>query len=267
MSPSYESYEQSVASGEPIELYHIYDENGEHWRYCTSEEDVTYNGDVYESSIIDRSEMVLGENSEVNALTVKLKRSNEMTNTFIACPVESVVRLVLYRQHADYTAIYWSGVLVSVTHDGSGIPTCRFEPVSSESVHVGARRCNQRLCDHVLYGYRCDVDAWKWKVEGVIAGVSGIQISAVAFGTKPGNWFVGGEIVTCGAHRLITYHVGTIIKVSRSILTAEVGDSFEAYAGCDHTPTTCNGKFSNKLNYGGNEFLPVKNPYAGSIKY
>lgn len=264
---SYDTYEQSAASGEPVELYDIYDDHGEHWRYCTGSETVTYGGYDYEAAVIDRSDVEMGPNAEVEALTVKMGRSNPLTNTFISEPIEGLVSLTLYRQHAAETAVYWQGVLTSVTFDKDGIPSCRFEPLSSDSANVGHRRCNQRLCDWALYSDGCGVEPADFDVAGVIAGITGLDISAVAFGTKPDGWFTGGEIVVGNARRLITNHVTTTITVSRSILSAEVGDSFTAYAGCDHTPTTCGSKFGNKLNYGGNEFLPVKNPYAGSIKY
>jgi hypothetical protein len=43
-----------------------------------------------------------------------------------------------------------------------------------------------------------------------------------------------------------------------------VGQAVTLYPGCDHTTTTCDGKFSNLNNYGGFPHIPTKNPFGGS---
>jgi hypothetical protein len=78
----------------------------------------------------------------------------------------------------------------------------------------------------------------------------------------------GGEIIVGTARRTITSHVGDTITINRPFGSNVVaGAAFSAYAGCDHTPDCCREKFDNILNYGGQEFLPTKNPYTGNLIY
>ena len=73
----------------------------------------------------------------------------------------------------------------------------------------------------------------------------------------------GGEIIVGNARRTITSHYGDTITINRPFgSTVVAGSSFYAYAGCNHTPNACRSAFDNILNYGGQEYLPVKNPYS-----
>ena len=79
----------------------------------------------------------------------------------------------------------------------------------------------------------------------------------------------GGVIQVGSAVRMITSHVGDTITISRkfgSDVTAGSGGSiFTAWPGCAHTPSCCHVKFGNMPNYGGQEHLPLKNPYKGDL--
>jgi hypothetical protein len=264
---TYDSYEQSIASGEPIELYDVWDVEGTHYRWNTANETITYGSYDYEPEIVDRSEMVIGENGEVNALDVKLSRSNALTNQFISAPIEGEVLLIVYRYHAGFGATFWQGVLSTVSFDENGIPTCRFEPRMSDMPGIGERRRNQRLCDHALYKQGCWVNEESFRVDGTLTNVSGLVLTSAVFATKADGWFTGGEVVVGNARRLIKAHATNTITITRAASAFVIGATFRAYAGCDHTPTACKDKFDNKLNYGGNEFLPVKNPFETNIIY
>jgi len=74
----------------------------------------------------------------------------------------------------------------------------------------------------------------------------------------------GGEIIVGDAHRNIITHNGTGITIDRKFRADVIaGVPFTAYAGCSHTPECCREKFDNMPNYGGQQNLPVKNPYTG----
>jgi len=73
----------------------------------------------------------------------------------------------------------------------------------------------------------------------------------------------GGMIIVNGARRIITAHSGDTVTLNRAISGAQISDALVAYPGCDHTPLTCESKFDKKINYGGDEHLLTKNPFAG----
>jgi hypothetical protein len=43
------------------------------------------------------------------------------------------------------------------------------------------------------------------------------------------------------------------------------GDTFIAYPGCDKTQSTCSGKFSNLVNFGGSPYIPVPETSFGGV--
>lgn len=102
-------------------------------------------------------------------------------------------------------------------------------------------------------------------VTGSVLTVDGNSITATALGTETDNWLLGGVFETDDSSVIqkITFHKGTTIKIARAVSALAVGDSFTARAGCDWARTTCRTKFSNELNYGGQPYLPDKNPFSG----
>jgi uncharacterized phage protein (TIGR02218 family) len=264
---TYQSSEESIAAGKPILLFDFAAATGEHWRMTTSEDTVTFMSHDYDPGVVSHREIEIGDYPDVNAVEVNLGRSQPLANQFIAAPVEGIVTLTLYRGHDGNYIVYWWGLLTSVKFGTDGIPSLRFEPRTSSFLRLGNRRCNQRLCDHALYDSGCRVNNTSYQVAGTISNISGLDITASIFSTKSNGWFVGGQLVVGYARRLIKAHTTNVVTVTRVMQDAAIGNSLLAFAGCDHTPTTCNTKFSNKLNFGGNEFLPVKDPFKAGIKY
>jgi uncharacterized phage protein (TIGR02218 family) len=264
---TYESSEQSVAGGKPILLFRFASSIGEVWRLTSSEVEVVYGSYTYSPGVIGHEQVEIEDIVDVNALEIKLGRSNAIANQLIAGPIEGYIDVTVYRGHEGDYVIFWSGRLTSVTWDDDAIPTLRFEPQTSSMARVGKRRIVQRLCGLALYDNTCTVSPPSYRVSGTVTSFSGLDIVSSTFATKSDGWFQGGKIQVGNAVRLITAHTTNTITISRLIRDLEVGNSFYAWAGCDHLPTTCNTKFGNKLNFGGCEFLPVKNPFEGGIRY
>lgn len=263
---SYEASEQSIAAGKPIELHDLHNAaTGEHWRMTTSTEVITYQTYDYESDVIGRSDLELGPNHEINAVTVNFGRSNTFANQFIPGPIDGIVTDTIYRGHEGEWVTFWHGTMVSIKFDGNAVGTARFEPRTSSMPRVGSRRRNQRLCDHALHDSGCRVNDAAYRAAGTITNISGLDITAAIFDTQADGWWVAGKFVFGTAKRLIKAHTDSVITIDRTISSLAIGDDFDVYPGCNHSPTICNSKFGNKLNYGGNEFLPTKNPYKQNI--
>ena len=262
----YQDYEDSIASGIPIELYHIYDSDGNNYRYHTGEDDITYLGYTYSKGIIGRSEIIIGgELNDENVVNIELERGNAFTNDFIASPIDAQAYLNIYRQHVDTYAKIWKGFLTFVKFNENGVPECKFENILTSSIRMGHRRRCSRVCNHALYGGGCGVNQNLYKVEGTITNISGLVITSSQFATQADGYWVGGKINVGNAYRLIKAHAVNEITIDRIFKDASIGDGFIAFAGCDHTPTTCLNKFNNKINFGGNEFLPIDNPFNISV--
>ncbi len=266
---TYQDYENSDILGHPIELYDIFDSNGNHYSRHTGARDTTINylGRDYVFGNMERGEFGIGSETESDFLELKSYRGDLLAIQFTTQPIDSIVAINIYRQHEDNYITYWSGYLIAVSFDEDDIPTYRFESVICSSLRLGHRRCNMRTCPYVLYGTGCNVNQENYKVEGTITNISDLVITSAGFATEADGWFVGGKILVGTAWRLIKAHVTNTVTISRAFVSANIGDAFTAYAGCNHLPATCKDKFNNKLNYGGNEFLPSLNPFKVNIEY
>lgn len=265
---TYQSDEISVASGHPIELYDIYTSDNEHYCYHTAGEDygtITYLGRDYEFGIVERAEFSIGKMSDSNFLEIGLSKGNVFAVQYVNSALDVICSLNVYRQHSDNYITYWSGNLISVSFDENSVPTLRFQSIICNSIRMGHRRGNMRMCPHILYGTWCNVNQENYKVEGTITNISGLVITSSVFATKSDGWFQGGKIKIGTAWRLIKAHTTNTVTIDRIFVDAEIGNEYVAYAGCGHTGTICKNKFNNKLNFGGNEFLPSINPMNSHI--
>lgn len=123
------------------------------------------------------------------------------------------------------------------------------------------RRILNKQCTHKPFDLYCQIDKEDYKVSGIVDSISGTVITSEIFGTKPDGWFKAGEIFVGDENRAIKSHTGNNIVIESAIPGLAVGVSFDAYAGCDGSPDTCLNRFDNKINFGGEEFLPTRNPY------
>jgi len=263
---TYSDYEISTALGQPNELYDIA-MGTTHWRITSSGEDIDLYGHTYESTPCKRSQIEQTGEIPKDGVEVELPRSHALGLICIAGTPEEEVTLTIYRGHGLFYITYFRGFLTSVKINKESIPTCFFEPRSSDLPFVGGRRRCMRLCGHKLFGYRCGLDNAAYNLAGTIDTISGVTITATEFGTTPYDFSHGGEIIVGTAHRTIIAHVGITITLTRSFGASIVaGNTFSAYPGCDHAPTNCIA-YTNISNYGGLQFLPTKNPYKGNLIY
>jgi len=263
---TYDESEQSVASGKPIELYDIA-MGLTHWRLTSGGEDKDYGGHTYEWAPCKRSEIEQTGEVPKDGIELELPKDHALGLICIAGVPEEEVTLTIHRGHGTFFVTCFRGFLTNVKFDGNAVPTCYFEPRSSDLPFVGGRRRCMRLCGHKLFGYRCGLNKEAFKIIDTIDTIDGITITATEFGASAYDFGHGGEIVVGLAHRTIVSHTGVTITINRLFGSGVVADDlFSAYPGCDHTPTNCEA-YSNKPNYGGQEFLPAKNLYAGDLIY
>ena len=264
---AYNDYEISAASGQPVELYDIA-MGLTHWRLAAAGEDFEYLGHTYESAPCRRSEIEQTGEIPKDGVELELPRGHAIGVMCVAGVPEEEITLTIYRGHSTFFVTYWRGFLTRFKFDDKAIPVCYFEPASSDLPFVGGRRRCMRLCGHRMFGYRCGLDKEAYKIIDTIDTIDGITITATAFGASAYDFGHGGEIVVGSAGRTIVSHTGVTITINRPFGSAvAVGDALTAYPGCDHTPTMCDDDYSNIANYGGQEFLPTKNIYAGDLIY
>lgn len=260
---------------EPLELYE-FTRGTVNWRYTSADEDITFNTNVFEAVPIKRSNIIATQDIGKSTLKVDVSRRNTFVQQYIASSPTDVISLKVYRIHgADMDpAVTFIGRVVNVDFQENKAQITLHSNQSSLR-RPGLRRAYQTTCPHVLYGEQCRANSTLFKTDAVLTGVSGLTLSSSAFvisvnPTFDASWFVGGyvDVVKGGLteRRFITEHdngTGTL-TVNLPFVGLAVGDAVSAFAGCDHTPETCVGKFSNIDNYGGFPFIPKKNPMDGT---
>jgi len=182
---TYQSSEESVASGQPVELYDIA-YGTTHWRMTSSGEDFVYATNTYTAGPCKRTEIEQTGEIPKDSIELELPRNHALGLLCIAGPPEEEITLTIYRGHGAFYVTHFKGFLTSVKMDGDAIPKCTFEPRSSDLPFVGGRRRCMRLCGHLLYGYRCGVDKDTYKITGTIESISddGLTITADGFGDE-----------------------------------------------------------------------------------
>ena len=220
---TYQSSEESVASGQPNELYDIaYGDT--HWRLTSSDESKIYDGNTCTKGPCKRTEIEQTGEIPKDALELELPRNHALGLLCIAGPPEEEVTLTIYRGHGAFYVTHFKGFLTNVTMDGEFIPKCTFEPRSSDLPFVGGRRRAMRLCGHLLYGYRCAVDKDLYKIEGTIEEMSddGLTITSSDFIPDSGQGVVDEPAV-----------YGDLTKLEGCTYAASAvsGDAYKAFDG------------------------------------
>lgn len=242
------------------------------WTFTDGNETVNYGGEDYVPTSISRSEVeVKNEIAKAN-LEVQLSLNNVAAVRWLQDNGEKIVTLTIFeRDKGGAFNVVWKGRLASVAPGMSSV-TLKMESIFTSLRRPGLRARYQRGCRHPLYGRGCNLDAEDFAVLGAAVTASANKSLTIAVAdTYDDGYFVGGMLRTAdGMLSYITNHVGSTITVQRLSysLVEAIGGGFPfnvtLYPGCAHTRQVCNAKFNNLLNYGGFDFIPVKNPMGGS---
>ncbi len=258
---TYAAYETSDAQGQPIELFRFV-RGPVSYRYTSAADEVEYNSERYEPVLIRRSALVTTDDPWKNEVTVSVRRNHLLAAEYLMRPLEEVIALSILRGHDTQFVTLWQGFVAQVTWDAD-LAHFRCEPRTVSWLRGALRRRYQRLCNYALYGPGCGVNADLYKETGTVASASGLTITASVFSGHASGYWTAGKIVYGAYRRLITSHTTNTVTISSAIPGIQTGGTFDVYPGCDHTPATCKAKFNNLVNFGGQPWIPTKNPFGG----
>lgn len=269
---SYTAIETSAQSGRPVELYEFLN-GATSYRYTSSDSDVSYGGNTYTAVPIARGAVEATSETARLSLEITCARDLPVLSLFATMPPESVVAVTLRRLHAgDGEAItLWMGRILNVTLNNSAAEI-HCESVYTSLKRVGLRRMYQKGCPHVLYRAGCGLDSTDFDLPRTVATVSGTTITMTTMAGYADGYFAGGYIEWESAtgyfeRRAIRSQVGAVVTIAFPLPGLAASDSVNLYPGCDHTLSTCEAKFGNRLNYGGQPYYPDKNPFSGVSIY
>lgn len=243
------------------------------WLYACGNRVITINGITYQPAAIQRGTISESADLTRNTLDLTMPQDLDVLTQFKGASPLQPMSVTLLKQNltTGVVSIIWSGAVGSVeweTHDA--IMHC-LPPMASMQA-LALKRTWQVTCELALYGAgdgQCNASSAAVQASATITSVSGNVIQAAAFAAQPDGWWAGGYISWQNGQttevRFITNHASDTVTLMTPALM-EVGTVVNALPGCDHTMATCNSKFNNAVNYGGQLWIPVKNPFgSGSI--
>lgn len=261
---TYDARETSVHDGEPVELYR-FAHGLAVYTYTSAESDRTYNGETYRSEQIDRGDVELTNEQARNQLEITMRAGASVPALFVSGPPASRVSITVYRYHAGdgETVVIWKGRVGAVEWSGSQaklVCQSNFADLKRPAI----RDLYSRACRHALYSPLCTVDRDAWVDDVAVSAVSGADVTLVASGRASG-WYAGGYVQRAnGERRMVRAHSGLVLTLLSAMPGLDVGETLQAYAGCDHTTGAAGcAKFSNLDNFGGFVAIPTKNPFGG----
>lgn len=256
-----------------VELYRFTEQDSaDVWTFTSSDTRITYNSEDYLPISITRTGTEIKNDLAKADLTITLPLTNGMAMRWMKDNGELLVGMTIFtRNKAGVTNVTWKGRLASVVPGMSNIQL-KFESIFTSMRRPGLRARYQRSCRHALYGRGCLVDPDDYALTSAVTAVTGGRtLTCTAASGEATGYFVGGMLRSPdGVLSYIVDHVGTAITIQRMSYSLQqaidAGFPFDVilYPGCDHSRATCISKFNNLLNYGGYDFIPVKNPTGGS---
>lgn len=254
-----------------VELYEF--SRGPRMLRCTpGDRDVVHGGFTFTAQAgLKRGRVSQSGEEDRSALTLDVPNSFPLLDWFRPLPPTERVRLRLQRVRiSDGNArTIWRGTVGDIKESSRG-STIRCQTLLAAIGAGGLRRCWQVACPHVLYGRQCGVLGEAFRVNGTLILADGYHVQAAAFGEHPDGWFDGGYIRwTSGTdieHRFVVKHVGTQLTLLTPV-PAGLSGGVAAYPGCDHSLATCDTKFGNSLNYGGQHTIPRDHPFDGNAVF
>lgn len=120
-------------------------------------------------------------------------------------------------------------------------------------------------CNHKLFNSRCGLTKSSFRETGsadASTTTTRIYDAIFAFSNQDEGYWVLGELKmtsgdNSGISRTIRTHADGYVEVYIPFdFTIEVGDTLEAYPGCDKRGSTCDERFSNYINFSGWEYIP-----------
>ena len=250
---------------QPVELYHIWQDGGSHWRHTSGDVDVVYSGNVYSRAAIERGTVQYDSKLEISTLSIQVKALADPVIKYLArnpLGVYWIEVLKLFRDQTPYEAsVIFLGQIRSVSFKGlqGNIECAGFEVYLNRSI---PKFRYQTSCNYILLDDYCGLNKTDYDLSVTLTDVrnNGLQLTSLAFGTKPDDYFKFGYAESGDDKRMITYHVGNVIKLRYNIPDLAVGSTITIYAGCDLRPETCRDKFNNLANSLLFPYIPLDNP-------
>jgi uncharacterized phage protein (TIGR02218 family) len=250
----------------PAELYHMWRDGGEHWRYTSGDTTVTYDGEDYVPAALERSQVRYDSGLETVTMSIKAAYVMDTVLQYISTNPVEILWISVMKLHRDQIPLEVDVVFIGQIKDVS------FKGIQANIVCVGfdyflkqtvPRWRYQLTCNHILFDSKCSLIKADYKVSAVVTlDATKTIISSATFGDSEfgDNYFTRGELVFGVESRTVVSHIGFDITLMYKMKELEDNDTVDVYPGCDKRLETCRDKFDNIGNSLAFPFIPLENP-------
>lgn len=253
----------------PIDLFRITDGTTV-WAMTSADADQEYLGERYVATPMGRSNIEIKNEVAKGKLEVRVPVGHELAVTLLSQFAEQIMTITMFTLR-DEPEVAWKGRLAGLKPAEESL-TLVFESIFTSMRRPGLRARFGKTCRHALYGRGCLLDPEDFALAATVTALTSSTVTSPEADGQVDGYFTGGMLRSPGGIlSFIISHSGTAIRLQRTSYDlvktfAEdgVGMDITLYPGCDHTRSTCHTKFNNRLNYGGFDWIPQKNPMGGN---
>lgn len=257
--------EETQKKRQPTELYHLWREGGQDWRYTSADFSITYGGNVFAPASVSRGSVRYDTEFEVSSLRCTFGYVEDPVLEYIAQNPVDVVWIEVLKWYEDVTpeeaSVIFVGQIKNVAFEGNKatLSCVGFEHYLQQRI---PKFRFQLGCNNDLFDDYCVISRTVWGVYTAVTAVDtdGVVLTSSTFATKEDGWFTRGFVRWEGYYRMIVDHEGANITIRFNIPGFTAGESIQAWAGCDKQLNTCVEKFDNMLNFFGHPWIPMDNP-------
>jgi uncharacterized phage protein (TIGR02218 family) len=268
----FEDNEESRYAGHPITLYYFRygSAPANYIAWTDNEETITYAGVDYLPHPIQRNAVNASGTLDKSDLTIQVPHDSALTELFRVWPPSQVVTLTISQGHLDDDdnefLVIWKGRVLSVNREiTQATLTC--QAMATALRRSGLRRNYQYGCPHVLYGTHCKANKAAATVTATISAINGNVLDFVPGWTVVDQMkYINGTVSWTDASGV--NHIRSMI--SHAVLdqyglnglpqNLSVGDTVEVTLGCNRQMDDCSAVHNNINNFGGQPWIPTKNP-------
>lgn len=272
---SFDSNENSLESGSPVELYAI-SLGSDTFNFTSAEEETVVGVTTYDPIEVSRSEVSVSTEERTQTINFTMPYDHPFIQKYVNVVPGQRATLTILRQHrydtpTPGTITVFKGIVRSVAFTkNTQVATVAVMPLTGALGRSMPRFTYQGVCANVLFDTDCKVDAGTFEHVGNASVVNADLVTVDGLlAAKGANWAEGGYLQLVGGAdwRLILSQSGDIVRLllpfpsNASVLNTNVS----AFAGCAHTIAVCKTKFNNVVNYGGFQFVPTKNIFETGL--
>lgn len=274
---TFNAFDLSVQNGSPTELYK-FNYGSESYRFCTLDGGVqpfVFLAEEYIPATIGHSELETTEEIPRSGIEITVPKDTALAKIFISGPPESVITYTLFGLHVGDTDLEYivesKGRVLSGGFFKEDELTLSCESIFTSLRRPGIRKVYNSQCDYGLYDGDCRLRKDDWQVPGSVLDALGIQVVVQQAGNYPDDYFKGGPFECGSVKRVVVEHKGVNLTLMHPVPASIINQPCKIAPGCDHTRgengcsrfKTVDQPEGNGINFGGEPWIPEKNPYTG----